>query len=42
MSNSAFGERILTHRNDGGEGINERVEELVTEKGVTMIQIALA
>ena len=35
-------ERIATYRANGGNEINERVEELAAEKGVTMAQIGLA
>ena len=35
-------ERIATYRANGGDEINERVEELAAEKGVSMAQIALA
>jgi aryl-alcohol dehydrogenase-like predicted oxidoreductase len=42
MENSQFAERIATYRANGGEEINERVEELAAEKGVTMAQIALS
>jgi aryl-alcohol dehydrogenase-like predicted oxidoreductase len=42
MDDSRFAERIDTYRENGGETINERVEELAAEKGVTMAQIALA
>ncbi|WP_459194953.1 aldo/keto reductase [Halosimplex sp. J119] len=42
MENSQFAERIATYRANGGEEINERVEELAAEKGVTMAQISLA
>ena len=34
--------RIATYRANGGDEINERVEELAADKGVTMAQIALA
>ncbi len=37
-----FSTRIETYRSNGGEEINERVEELAAEKGVTMAQIALS
>jgi len=42
MENSQFAERIATYRANGGEEIDERVEELADEKGVTMAQIALS
>ena len=42
MENSRFAERIATYRANGGEEINERVEELAADKGVTMAQIALS
>ena len=42
MDDSHFAERIDTYRANGGETINERVEELAAERGVTMAQIALA
>ena len=42
MENSRFAERIATYRANGGDEINERVEELAAEKGVTMAQISLA
>ena len=42
MDNSRFAERIDTYRANGGETINERVEELAAEKDVTMAQISLA
>ncbi|MFB6171542.1 MAG: aldo/keto reductase [Haloarculaceae archaeon] len=42
MENSRFAERIDTYRRSGGEAINERVEELADQEGVTMAQIALA
>jgi aryl-alcohol dehydrogenase-like predicted oxidoreductase len=42
MNNSRLAERIDTYRANGGETINERVDELATEKDVTMAQIALA
>ncbi|QLG61155.1 aldo/keto reductase [Halorarum salinum] len=41
-SDDRLSNRIDTYRRNGGEGINERVEELAGEKGVTMAQIALA
>jgi aryl-alcohol dehydrogenase-like predicted oxidoreductase len=37
-----FADRIATYRAGGGDEINERVEELAAEKGVTMAQIGLA
>jgi aryl-alcohol dehydrogenase-like predicted oxidoreductase len=37
-----FSTRIETYRSNGGEEINERVEELAVEKDVTMAQIALS
>lgn len=40
--NSRFAERIATYRANGDDTINERVEELAADKGVTMAQIALA
>jgi aryl-alcohol dehydrogenase-like predicted oxidoreductase len=42
MENSQFGERIKTYRANGGDKINERVEDLADDKGVSMAQIALA
>ncbi|RQG94091.1 aldo/keto reductase [Natrarchaeobius chitinivorans] len=42
MSDGSFADRIDTYRAGGGETINERVEELADENGVTMAQIALA
>jgi aryl-alcohol dehydrogenase-like predicted oxidoreductase len=42
MDNSHFAERIDTYRANGGDTINERVEELAAEKDVTMAQISLA
>jgi aryl-alcohol dehydrogenase-like predicted oxidoreductase len=42
MNDSRFAERIDTYRANGGDTINERVEELAAEKGVTMAQISLA
>jgi aryl-alcohol dehydrogenase-like predicted oxidoreductase len=42
MENSQFSERIENYRANGGKVINERIEELAAEKGVTMAQIALA
>jgi aryl-alcohol dehydrogenase-like predicted oxidoreductase len=41
-ADAEFGERIATYRANGGEEVNERVEELAEEKGVTMGQVALA
>ena len=35
-------ERVAIYRANGGDEINERVEELAAEKGVTMAQISLA
>jgi aryl-alcohol dehydrogenase-like predicted oxidoreductase len=35
-------ERVAAYRANGGDEINERVEELAGEKGVSMAQIALA
>ena len=35
-------ERLAGYRANGGDEVNERVEELAAEKGVTMAQIALA
>lgn len=37
-----FSQRIATYRAGGGETVNERVEQLVSEKGVKMAQIAIA
>lgn len=37
-----FRERIDTYQSNGGKEINERVEELAAEKGVSMAQIALS
>ncbi|USZ69758.1 aldo/keto reductase (plasmid) [Halorussus salilacus] len=34
--------RVAAYRSNGGDEVNERVEELAVEKGVTMAQIALA
>jgi aryl-alcohol dehydrogenase-like predicted oxidoreductase len=42
IEGSQFAERIDTYRSNGGDEINERVEELAEEKGVTMAQISLA
>jgi aryl-alcohol dehydrogenase-like predicted oxidoreductase len=42
MDDGRFAERIDTYRANGGDTVNERVEELAAEKGVTMAQIALA
>ena len=42
MDNSRFAERIATYRANGGDEINERVEELAAEKGATMAQISLS
>ena len=42
MDNSRFAERIDTYRSNGGDTVNERVEELAAEKDVTMAQIALS
>jgi len=42
MEGSRFAKRIDAYRANGGDEINERVEELAAEKGVTMAQIALA
>ncbi|MFW6385346.1 MAG: aldo/keto reductase [Halodesulfurarchaeum sp.] len=42
MENSRFAERIANYRANGGDKVNERVEELAAEKDVTMAQIALA
>ena len=39
---SHLSERIATYVDNGGKAINERVEELATDRGVTMGQIALA
>jgi aryl-alcohol dehydrogenase-like predicted oxidoreductase len=41
-SNPRMARRIEAYRANGGEEINERVEELAAEKGVTMAQIALS
>jgi aryl-alcohol dehydrogenase-like predicted oxidoreductase len=35
-------ERLAGYRANGGDEVNERVEELAAEKGVTMAQVALA
>lgn len=40
--NSRLAERVQTYIKNGGKEINERVEELAAEKGVTMAQISLA
>jgi aryl-alcohol dehydrogenase-like predicted oxidoreductase len=37
-----FSERVANYRAKGGDTINERVEELAAEKGVTMAQISVA
>jgi aryl-alcohol dehydrogenase-like predicted oxidoreductase len=42
IQDSRFARRVEAYRANGGEEINERVEELAAEKGVTMAQIALA
>jgi aryl-alcohol dehydrogenase-like predicted oxidoreductase len=42
MNDSEMAERIDTYRSNGGDEINERVEELAAEKDVTMAQISLA
>lgn len=42
MNNSRFADRIDTYRSNGGDTINERVEELAAERDVTMAQISLA
>ena len=42
MNDTSFSERIDTYRANGGETINERVEEISDEKGVTMAQISIA
>jgi aryl-alcohol dehydrogenase-like predicted oxidoreductase len=42
MDDGRFAERIDTYRANGGDTVNERVEELAAEKGVTMAQTALA
>ena len=42
MNDSRFAERIATYRANGGDTINERIEELASEKDVTMAQISLA
>ncbi len=42
MADSRFAKRIATYRANGGDEINERVEELAAEKDVTMAQIALS
>ncbi len=42
MNDTSFSERIDTYRANGGETINERVEEIAGEKGVTMAQISIA
>jgi aryl-alcohol dehydrogenase-like predicted oxidoreductase len=39
---SGFAERIENYRANGGDEVNERVEELAEEKGLTMAQVALA
>jgi len=40
--NERYAERIRNYRSNGGVEINERVQELATDHGVTMAQIALA
>jgi len=42
MDEGRFADRIDTYRANGGDEINERVEELADEKGVSMAQIGLA
>ncbi|MFB6113851.1 MAG: aldo/keto reductase [Halodesulfurarchaeum sp.] len=42
MDDSRFADRIDNYRANGGDEVNERVDELAEEKGVTMAQIALA
>jgi len=42
MNDGEMAERIDTYRANGGDEINERVEELAAEKDVTMAQISLA
>jgi aryl-alcohol dehydrogenase-like predicted oxidoreductase len=41
-ADDTFSERIDVYRSNGGDTVNERVEELAAEKGVTMAQIGLA
>jgi aryl-alcohol dehydrogenase-like predicted oxidoreductase len=41
-SDGLMDERVAAYRANGGDEINERVEELAGEKGVSMAQIALA
>lgn len=41
-SDGRFDERVATYRNGNGDEINERVEELAADKGVSMAQIGLA
>jgi aryl-alcohol dehydrogenase-like predicted oxidoreductase len=42
QSNSRMARRIETYRANGGDEINERVQQIATDKGATMAQIALA
>jgi len=42
MNDGDFASRIDTYRANGGDEVNERVEELAEEKGVSMAQIALS
>jgi aryl-alcohol dehydrogenase-like predicted oxidoreductase len=42
MDNTRFADRIDTYRANGGDTINERVEEIATRKDATMAQISLA
>jgi aryl-alcohol dehydrogenase-like predicted oxidoreductase len=42
IDNSRFADRIKMYHKNGGKVINERVEQIATDKGVTMAQISLA
>lgn len=42
LDNSRFDDRIRAYHENGGKIINERVEEIAIDKGVTMAQISLA
>ena len=42
MNDGDFASRIDTYRGNGGDEVNERIEELAAEKGVSMAQIALS
>jgi aryl-alcohol dehydrogenase-like predicted oxidoreductase len=41
-SDDYFSQRISTYRAGGGDEINERVEEIAADKGITMAQTAIA